>query len=297
MRIFIAWSGERSKQIATELYNWIPMLIQAVDPWMSKEDIDKGRRWEPTIAEALSDSDVGIVCLTPENLQSPWLHFEAGALAKAIDESRLWTFLYELTPTDVEQPLAAFQHTIFDRDDVYSLLQSINDQLENKLEAQILDSLFDSLWGQFEEKLNKIPKPSGPRKKERSERDLLEEILESVRAIDRRQKKSDVPTLEPYEPKRTRFELSLRNTEKKITRLQKTRDIQNVAVYDDFLKDLNDLRDLYNEIKIFFSAKLRDEYATRLIKIDSIVIVLREKYLIEQREKVNEASKSDDQDK
>ena len=138
MRLFLAWAGERSKLIASELRAWIPMLIQSIEPWMSEEDIDKGRRWETTLAEALSDSNLGIVCLTPENLNSPWLHFESGALAKAIEESRLWTFLYELSPSDVQQPLGAFQHTEFEKGEVLKLLQSINGQLENKLDDKII---------------------------------------------------------------------------------------------------------------------------------------------------------------
>jgi hypothetical protein len=53
---------------------------------MSDSEIDKGSRSLGEISKALADIKIGIVCLTPENLQRPWLFFEAGALSKSIDE-------------------------------------------------------------------------------------------------------------------------------------------------------------------------------------------------------------------
>jgi len=63
MQVFLCWSGERSKAVALTLSDWIPRVIQAVDPWMS-HDTDKGARWSPEIAERLELSKVGIICLS-----------------------------------------------------------------------------------------------------------------------------------------------------------------------------------------------------------------------------------------
>lgn len=186
MNIFLAWSGPRSKAIATALHGWLPTIIQASKPWMSDLDVDKGRRWEADIADKLSDTDFGIVCLTPDNLSSTWIHFEAGAVAKALDKSRLWTFLYELSPADVEQPLGAFQHTEFTQVDVRKLLDSINKQIPSPIPEDSLDRIYDSLWPSFQKEMKKIPKPSSPKKPERKDRDILEEILESVRKLSRK---------------------------------------------------------------------------------------------------------------
>ena len=79
MKIFISWSGPRSKAMAEALKEWLPNVIQAVDPWVSSSDIDAGMRWTPALAEQLQQTQLGILCLTAENLNAPWLLFEAGA--------------------------------------------------------------------------------------------------------------------------------------------------------------------------------------------------------------------------
>ncbi len=82
MKVFISWSGPRSAAVAEALRYWLPKVIQALEPWMSADDIEKGTRWRSGIATELEQSSVGIICLTRENLDSTWIHFEAGALSK-----------------------------------------------------------------------------------------------------------------------------------------------------------------------------------------------------------------------
>ena len=68
---------------------------------MSEHDIDKGTRSIPAISKTLEETQFGIICLTPENLNAPWL-FEAGALSKSQEDARVWTFLYDLDYVDVQ---------------------------------------------------------------------------------------------------------------------------------------------------------------------------------------------------
>ena len=77
MGVFISWSGETSKAVALALREWLPLVIQAVHPWASDEDLRKGVRWGAELADRLQKTDLGICCLTPDNLAAPWLHFEA----------------------------------------------------------------------------------------------------------------------------------------------------------------------------------------------------------------------------
>lgn len=189
MKVFISWSGDRSKAIAEAFYQWLPTIVQTLKPWMSEYDIDKGTRGLSAIAQQLEETQFGIICLTPENLTTPWLIFEAGALSKSQDQSRVWTFIYQLEHTDVKGPLAQFQHTKPERNDVKKLLRAINIAQGNPLiSEQQLEIAFDRGWQELEQYLQKIPNAEGTQP-ERSEKDMIKELLELTRAqiLERRQ--------------------------------------------------------------------------------------------------------------
>jgi hypothetical protein len=182
MKVFISWSDERSRQVAEALRYWLPKVIQAIQPWMSSSDIEKGTRWRTDVASELEQSSIGIICLTPENLNSTWIHFEAGALSKQQQNTYVCTFLYDLEPAGVREPLAQFQTTKAHREDVKKLVQTINNVLgENKLPESEINESFDVWWPKFEERLNNIATaPSSP-EPQREDREILEEILELIR--------------------------------------------------------------------------------------------------------------------
>src|SRR5438045_3381691 len=107
MRIFISWSGSMSHKIALALRAWIPLVIQSVEVWVSSEDIQKGQWWATQLAGQLSTCQFGIVCLTPDNLQAEWLHFEAGALSRVVpdsgEERRITALLVGLKESDIPE--------------------------------------------------------------------------------------------------------------------------------------------------------------------------------------------------
>jgi hypothetical protein len=129
---------------------------------------------------------LAIICLTPENLGSPWLLFEAGAVAKN-DESRVWTYLFGgLTPTDVKDPLSEFQHTLATKDDTKKLLIAVNGRLsDGRLSHERLMKAFETWWPQLEANLDKIPKqspkPEGPKDPVKRILEMTTEILQRVR--------------------------------------------------------------------------------------------------------------------
>lgn len=189
MKVFISWSGERSRQVAELLTEWIQCVLQAVDPWLSTKDIDKGSLWFSEITNQLSNTQHGIICLTKTNLNNPWILFEAGALAKGLSSSRVYTFLVDLEPNDVKDPLAQFNHTKPSRESVFQLARSINKGLnESALRENIFVNVFETYWPQFEHKFTNILRETGEEevKLERPKEDILNEILASVRVMDKR---------------------------------------------------------------------------------------------------------------
>ena len=148
MKVFISWSGARSKEAARALHGWLPIVINAVQPWMSAEDIEAGARWGAYVADELSQTKFGIICVTPENQQAPWILFEAGALAKTLDKTYVCPYLIGLTSAQMEPgPLTQFQAKQADQQQTWELLRTINRALlEGSIPEDRLRRIFDKWW-------------------------------------------------------------------------------------------------------------------------------------------------------
>lgn len=153
MKIFISWSGELSHKIAEILDQWIPCILQSVETFFSTEDIEKGDNWDRVISERLSECNHGIICLTPDNLNAPWINFEAGAIAKTFD-SKVTALMININPSDIKGPLSRYQATRLEKNDFYQLIFSINKELEKPLEDKHLKNIFDSIWKNLESEIN-----------------------------------------------------------------------------------------------------------------------------------------------
>lgn len=126
MRIFISWSNETSQKIALALRDWLPTVLPYCEPWVSSEDIDKGARWTAELGKELEQTQYGIICVVPGNLNSPWLNFEAGAISKSLEFGRVAPLLLNIGRDEIDGPLAQFQSAIFEADDFIRLLTSID---------------------------------------------------------------------------------------------------------------------------------------------------------------------------
>jgi hypothetical protein len=187
MKVFIGWSGERSKKVALELRAWIPKVIQRVEPWMSEQDIQPGALWLKELIGQLRETRFGIVALTQQNMRESWIHFEAGALANSVEESFVCPYLIDIEKgTDLTGPLTQFQARRADKEGTFALLAGINQTLgESKLAENTLLETFERWWTDLEKVIATLPKEqTGARK--RSDRELLEEILQKVRLQDRK---------------------------------------------------------------------------------------------------------------
>jgi len=71
MKIFLSWSGESSKHIAQTFEEWLPRFFQAAEPWISTH-MPKGAVWDNEITKKLNETKAGILCLTPDNLDSTY---------------------------------------------------------------------------------------------------------------------------------------------------------------------------------------------------------------------------------
>lgn len=192
MKIFISHSGEKSTAIAKALRDWLPRVIQVIKPWMSAEDIGKGASWAPAIALELESAQLGVICITSENLDAPWILFETGALFNNLEIDYVCPYLFDIDQSALKEPLTWFQATKADKEDTRRLVHTINKALGDKsLTNDIVDSAFNKWWPDLEKELKSIRSSIHSKTKaKRSDREILDELLELARGEARRRSRS-----------------------------------------------------------------------------------------------------------
>lgn len=159
MRTFITWSGQLSHGVALELKKLLRLVFPTVDAFVSSEDIRKGEQWRVAVTDALAQSQRGIICLTPENYNQPWVLFEAGVLTRALQRPVVYTVLIDdLEPSTLEgHPLSQFQHTRLEHTDMRCLLKQINLEIREgcRTDAE-LDNIFGKTWPDMETAISKL---------------------------------------------------------------------------------------------------------------------------------------------
>ncbi len=188
MKVFISWSGEKSKAVATALNGWIPEVLQYVTPFMSDAAIDAGTRPLDEIERELGASKFGIICVTSDNYMAPWLNFEAGAISKklALEPTRVAPLLVDLDANDVNTPLKQFQMKKLDKDGVYDVIRSINKKAledDEGLDEPRLTSALDRCWPDLLVKIEAAKTISPSLDVKRTPGEKMDDVLESVRLL------------------------------------------------------------------------------------------------------------------
>jgi hypothetical protein len=186
MKVFVSWSGERSRLLAQALHGWLPLVLHYVKPWLSDADVSAGDRWATVVAKELETSNFGIICVTPENLNSPWVLFEAGALAKTMQGAKVIPLLFNLEFSDISGPLAQFQAKKFDREGLAEVVASINKSCDAAVPDDRKNQLFTALWPELEKQIQAIPAEAPTAKHMRPHHEILEELVSGVRGLDSR---------------------------------------------------------------------------------------------------------------
>jgi len=176
--VFLCWSGKRSKNLADAVKTFLPKTM----PGLKEEDVfvsdelEKGTTWFESIIKKLWQSSAGVVCLTAENLESPWLHFEAGALASRFatavpggeeagttspppannQRSRVFTLLHGVTVAELKGPLSAYQATSTTQQEMSALVSSLANVLGK---TDVKPDIPKDAWNAFQEELGKIAIP------------------------------------------------------------------------------------------------------------------------------------------
>lgn len=155
MKVFISWSGTISEKIARIISDWLPSVLPGTDTWMSKRDIEAGDFWPAELAKQLKETDYGILCLTSENLYAPWILFEAGALARNFERSRVVPLLYgaDISVGDLPSPLRYYQGKYLLKEDIKDVVEMLNEHTGVFKDPRRLDQNFELWWPDLETRL------------------------------------------------------------------------------------------------------------------------------------------------
>ena len=157
MKVFISWSGDKSKAFAELLREWLPMFLDNVTPWVSSMDIGLGNRWGKEIGDNLSVIDIGILCLTPESVVAPWVLFEAGALSKSVDAARVIPLLVDLDKRGlIGSPLGQFQATRVNEKGMLELAKTLAEISDDKKALGKIRDSWGFLWSGFQSRMKDV---------------------------------------------------------------------------------------------------------------------------------------------
>jgi hypothetical protein len=190
MKLFLSWSGERSREIALAFRDWLPLVLHYAEPWVSDADVEAGDRWSQSVATELAATNFGLLLVTSENVESPWLLFEAGALAKSLDAGKVIPALLDLDYADIAGPLAQFQAKKLNREGILEILHSIQGSSDSRIPDESLRQLFDVLWDVLDAKLQKIAEEAPKKRKARPQSEVLEELVSGIRSLEVRIRES-----------------------------------------------------------------------------------------------------------
>lgn len=190
-KVFISWSGELSKAVATVWRDLVVEVIDGVTPFMSELDIGAGERGLTVIAKELEDTRFGIVVVTQENEYSQWLNYEAGALSKNVGDEpvRVAPSLVDFEKKgDATGPLSQFQRTLLTEEGVGEILDELAKVVV--VDRTSVAKRFRRAWhDEYQQRFEQAKTESGPtRSSNRGTEAMLDEILTLVRDIARTSK-------------------------------------------------------------------------------------------------------------
>lgn len=149
MKLFLAWSGDRSYQLAKALAWCIREVVpkESVSYFLSS-DIEPGTPWFDALDRALKESDAVLLCITRGNVRSPWMHFEAGSRVGLSEHSRVFVYLLDAKPDELTDPLRRYQAVDSTKESTLHLFEAITGA-----EPGSLSDGFERCWPELERKI------------------------------------------------------------------------------------------------------------------------------------------------
>ncbi len=150
--IFLSWSGAESKKIAKKLKEELLYFFDnKIEVFFSAEDIPSGSEWFAKIKTELQTCKVGILCITKENFDSPWINFESGAMiACNID---VIPILFGASRLSYSSPMNSINNVTFEKEEFCKFMQNLNMQLGEIVPQANIEKKAKQLFTNFKAKI------------------------------------------------------------------------------------------------------------------------------------------------
>lgn len=158
-KIFISWSGTCTKDFAIGLKKVLEGSIfpeLEVECFVSNVDIASGTDWWITISSELKSCNLGILCISNENLDAPWIYYEAGGMA-----SREIPTIPLLIGCGIdslgESPLRGKQMIDFQkREEFVKMVTEINEYFNNLLPSRFAKEIVEKGYDELNRDLSSV---------------------------------------------------------------------------------------------------------------------------------------------
>ena len=102
------------------------------------------------------------MCLTPGSAHEPWVNYEAGSIAKFVEQSHVSPLLFGVAQEELAGlPLSMFQCTEFRKDEMHKLLGSINVAAGSLIPVESLAEILESSWTDLAKQVDRIDLAGG----------------------------------------------------------------------------------------------------------------------------------------
>jgi len=119
-----------------------------------------GADWFQEITEQLHKAGATVLCFTPDNLKSQWMHFEAGAIAATAAREKKPVCPYLASGVQMNElgPLSTRYAVRSDEGGTRRLVERLNSQLDSakQLRGDVLRNNFGSHWPNLKTELDKV---------------------------------------------------------------------------------------------------------------------------------------------
>ena len=151
MKVWIAWSGKTSQEVAAILKSWLVTMNPHIEAFFSSKNIAPGTNWIEELHRNVFECDCALFCLTSDNIHSPWLYYEAGVLHNT---KNIIPVLFDVPAYQLDGPFIQFQALTFEKENLWKIVNFLNGLCgQDAVPAKELRGKFETLYPTVEKML------------------------------------------------------------------------------------------------------------------------------------------------